>query len=106
MILSESEARKITSKVLALSKAEFCVVSLGGHNRRNLRFALNSVTTSGQQDDLELSITSTYGTRSGSASTNESSDEAILAAVRKSEEMAALSRPHPELVAPLGRRTY
>jgi len=106
MIVSESEAKKITSKVLALSKAEFCVVSLGGHNRRNLRFALNSVTTSGQQDDLSLSITSTYGTRSGSASTNEFSDEAILAAVRKSEEIAGFAPPDPEFVAPLGPQTY
>jgi len=106
MIVSQSEAKQITDKVLSLSKAEYCVADLGGHKRRHLRFALNSITTNGEQDDLSLSVRSTFGTRSGTARTNEFSDAAITAAVRKSEEIARFAPKDPEFVAPLGPQTY
>lgn len=106
MILSHAEAKKITDKALALSKADDCEVTLGGHNRRHLRFALNSITTNGEQDDLVLSITSTFGTRSGSARINEFTDKAIAAAVKKSEEIAKFAPPDPEYMPPLGPQSY
>src|SRR5438132_8242744 len=106
MIISQAEAKKITDKVLALSKADSCVVTLGGHKRRHIRFALNSITTDGEQDDLTLSIESSFGTRSGSARTNEFSDSAIAAAVRKSEEIAKFAPPDPEFMPPLGKQSY
>jgi predicted Zn-dependent protease len=106
MIISEVEAKRITDKVLALSKADSCTVTLGGHTRTHLRFALNGVTTDGEQDDLTLSVTSSFGTRSGSARTNEFSDAALAQVVRKSEEIARLARPDPEFVPPYGPQQY
>ena len=106
MIISQPDAKKITDKVLALSKADSCIVTLGGHNRRHIRFALNSITTDGEQDDLTLSIHSSFGTRSGSARTNEFTDSAIAAAVRKSEEIAKFAPPDPEFMPPLGAQSY
>src|SRR5881397_3483120 len=41
MMISDSEAKTLTDKVLSLSKADSCVVSLSGYKRRHLRFALN-----------------------------------------------------------------
>jgi len=106
MIISESEAKQITAKVLALSKADSCVVSVSGHEHGDLRFALNSPTTSGFQDDLSLSITSNFGRRSGSVSINQIDDGSIAAAVKKSEEIARLAPENPEFVPPLGKQTY
>src|SRR3954470_13849659 len=106
MIVSSSQAKKITDKVLSLSRAEYCEATLGGHNRRHLRFALNTITTNGEQDDLVLSIRSTFGTRSGSASTNELSDRAIAEAVKKSEQIAKFAPPDPEFMPPVGTQNY
>jgi len=106
MIVSQSEAKKITDKALSFSKADSCTVGLGGHLRRHVRFALNSATTDGEQDDLVLSVTSSFGNRSGSARTNEFSDAALQAVVRKSEEIARFAPPDPEFVAPFGPQQY
>src|SRR6266404_4533805 len=106
MMISESEAKKITDKVLSLSKADSCVVTLSGHKRRHLRFALNSVTTNGEQDDLVLSVSSAFGNRSGSSQTNDLKDDAVAAAVKKSEEIAKFAPPDPEFMPPLGPQTY
>ena len=106
MIISETEAKRITQKVLALSKAESCTATLRGHQRGNVRFALNSATTSGFQDGLTLGVESNFGKRSGSASTNEFDDRAIEAAVRKAEEIARLAPENPEFLPPLGPQKY
>src|SRR5262245_37025966 len=106
MILSEAATKKLTAKVLALSKAESCTVSLSGTERENVRFALNNGTTNGFQDDLNLSIESNFGKRSGSATINQLDDGTIAAAVRKSEEIARLAPENPEFVPPLGKQTY
>ena len=76
-LLSESEARAILQKTLAFSKADECQVSLGGARRGNLRFARNAVSTSGGSDTLSLSVTSSVGSKSGSASTNEFDDASL-----------------------------
>src|SRR3954468_24242306 len=106
MIISEVEAKRITEKVLALSKADSCSVTLGGHARTHLRFALNSVTTDGEQDDLSLAVTSSFAMRSGSARTNEFTDAALAQGVRKSEEIARLAPTDPEFVPPFGPQEY
>jgi predicted Zn-dependent protease len=106
MIIPERSAKALTDKVLALSKADSSVVTVSGRKRRHLRFALNSVTTNGEQDDLVLSVRSSFGNRSGSAQTNELNDEAIATAVKKSEEIAKFAPPDPEFMPPLGPQSY
>lgn len=106
MILTEADAKKITDKALALSKAESCEVSLFGSERGNVRFALNSVTTSGYQDSLTLRIESNFGKRSGSVTLNELDEKSIEAAVRKSEELAKLAPENAEFMPPLGKQVY
>src|SRR5688572_24198118 len=106
MILSEGDARRLTQKVLKLSKADSAVVTLSGQDRGNVRFALNSATTTGFQDGLTLSVESHFGKRSGSASTNEFDDSALEAAVRKSEQIARLAPENLEFLPPLGPQKY
>jgi predicted Zn-dependent protease len=106
MIVSEAEAKRITAKVLKLSKADSATATLGGQDRGNVRFALNSATTTGFEDGLTLSIESNFGKRSGSASTNEFDDSALEAAVRKSEQIARLAPENSEFLPPLGPQKY
>lgn len=106
MIISEAEAKRITQKALSFSKADSATVRLRGHERGNIRFALNSSTTNGFQDGLSLSIESNFGKRSGSASTNEFDDRAIEATVRKAEQNARLAPENAEFQPPLGPQKY
>ena len=106
MIISEAEAKRITQKALSFSKADSATVRLRGHERGNIRFALNNSTTNGFQDGLSLSVESNFGKRSGSASTNEFDDRSIETAVRKAEENARLAPENSEFLPPLGPQKY
>jgi predicted Zn-dependent protease len=106
MIISEAEAKRITQKALSFSKADSAIVRLRGHERGNIRFALNNATTNGFQDGLSLSVESNFGKRSGSASTNEFDDRAIETTVRKAEQNARLAPENAEFLPPLGPQEY
>ena len=57
----------ITNKLLALSKADSCLVTISGSEERHVRFAQNMATTNGSPSALDLSVESHFGLRSGSA---------------------------------------
>lgn len=105
-ILSESESKAILAKTLAFSKADACQLSLSGAKRGNLRFARNTVSTSGGSDTLSLNIRSSFGRRSGAVSINEFDDASLERGVRRAEELARLSPEDPEFVEQLGPQTY
>src|ERR1700748_63179 len=96
MIMNRSEAEAVLKKVFALSKAEGAEAGVSGGEGGNTRFALNGVTTSGQASDLNLFVTSYYGKKSGSATTNQFDDESLGKCVRASEEIAKLAPEDPE----------
>ena len=106
MLLSEAEARKIAMSVLSLSKAEACVVTVSGSDRAHMRFALNSATTNGRQNDVVVTVESHSSKRTGSVTVNETDGESLTAAVRKSEEIARLAPVDPEYQPPLGPQKY
>lgn len=106
MILSESDARAIVDKVLSFATADATRISLVGKEQNNIRFALNSVTTNGFQDDLRLTVTSSFGTRTGAFTINQLTDQNIQDAVRKAEMLAKLAPEDPEYLPPLGKQTY
>lgn len=105
-ILNREEAYAVLKKVLKLSKADSCTVSLGGSKQGNIRYARNTVSTSGMESNISLAITSAYGRRSGVATTNELDDASLERAVRRSEEVAKLSPENPEFMPPLGPQEY
>ncbi len=106
MMLSPDEAKAIAAKILARSSAEACTVSVSGGHSRNFRFARNEATTNGAVSRVAVSIESSFGKRSGSATVN-SLDEAELEQARlRSEEIARLSPENPEYMPPLGAQTY
>ncbi|MCE0482863.1 MAG: TldD/PmbA family protein [Methylacidiphilales bacterium] len=106
MILGETEARDLTKKVLALSKADSCIVTISGGEDRHIRFAQNMATTNGAPSDIGIGVESHFGKRSGSASTTDLSDDALASLVEASEATAKLAPENPEFMPPLGPQRY
>ncbi|HJR53993.1 MAG TPA: metallopeptidase TldD-related protein [Gemmatimonadota bacterium] len=105
-ILTEREARRIVEAVMDRATADDTIVNLVSREGGNTRFAGNGVTTSGEVANVELTVTSAFGNRSGSAETNGIDDEAIAAVVARSEEAAGLAPEDPEHVPPLEVADY
>jgi len=105
-ILSKEEAKKIIDKVLSYAKADETAVSVSGGRTGNIRYARNSVSTSGESNNLALAVTSVYGKRSGTATINEFDDASLEKTVRRAEEIAQLAPENPEYMPMLGPQTY
>ena len=106
MMMDRDAAQALTQKILALSKAESCVVSIDGGEGRHVRFAQNRATTNGAPSNCTVSVESHYGKRSGSASGTDLSDEALRTLVGASEDVAQRAPENPEFMPPLGPQTY
>src|SRR5579872_3523669 len=105
-MISKEESKQLLEKVLSYSKAEGCQVTLSETHIGNIRYARNTVTTSGKRKNMSISIMSYFGKRSGNATINEFDDASIEAAVRQSEDLAKLSPENPEFMEPLGPQVY
>ena len=105
-ILSKEEAQAILKKVLSFSKAESCELSLSGSDGGNIRYARNAVSTAGQISVMSLSVSSTYGKKTGMASINEFDDVSLQKVVKRSEELAMLAPENPEFMPLLGAQTF
>lgn len=105
-MLNEAQARELLQRVLSMSKAEVTSVGAGGSRSGNIRYARNTVSTAGEESNQTLSVTASFGKRSGSSSTNEFTTEALQACVRRAEELARLAPEDPEYLPPLGPQTY
>ncbi len=105
-ILNKEDAQALLKKVIAFSKADECEVSLNGSEGGNIRYARNSVSTSGEISSLGLGVTSSFGKKSGSATINEFDDASLEKVVRRSEELAQLAPENPEYMPLLGPQTF
>ena len=105
-ILSQQEAYDILSTVIGLSKADHCTASLGGSNQGNIRYARNTVSTSGVESNVSLAVTAAFGKKTGTATTNELTKDALERVVRRAEEVARLSVENAEYMPPLGKQQY
>jgi len=105
-ILNEQESKKLLKRVLAFSKADECECNLDGQLSGNIRYARNTVSTSGEVSDLTLAVQSSFGKKTGVATTNEFDDAAIERVVRRSEELARLAPDNPEYMPLLGPQKY
>lgn len=105
-ILTQEEAKRIIDKVLGYSKADEASAILTGGRTGNIRYARNTVSTSGESDNMSLVITSGFGKRSGSATINEFDDASLEKTVRRAEEIARLAPENPEYVSMLGPQRY
>jgi predicted Zn-dependent protease len=106
MIWTREQAKALIDRTLSFSKAEETQVTLTGGDRANVRFARNSVTTSGASSGYSLAITAKFGQRAGTVTASEFADASLQRAVRNAEEIARLSPENPEAMPLLGAQTY
>ena len=106
MILTEARARKLIEKALSFAAAEETRVNLWGGRNGNTRFALNSITTCGDEDSLGISVTAFFGKRHATASATETGEAALKRLVAKAEELARVAPEDPEYVPELGPQQY
>lgn len=99
--LSKEDAKSIMKKAISFSKAEHIEVNLGGSSEGNIRYARNSVSTSGQNSDISLQVSSSYGKKNGITTINEFDDASLEKVVRRAEELAKLAPENPEFMEPL-----
>ena len=105
-IYTKEEARQIMEKALSFSTADATEISLGGSESGNIRYARNTVSTSGHRSNQSLSVTASFGKQSGSATIDEFDDASLEKVVKRAEELAKLAPVNPEFMPPLGPQTY
>ncbi len=105
-IMTEQEARTILDKVCKLSKADECTAQLTGSVDGNVRYALNSVSTSGIVNNSDLAVQVAFGKRVGTATINEFDDASLEKVVRRAEELARLAPENPEFVPAIEKQAY
>jgi predicted Zn-dependent protease len=106
MIWTREQAKALTDRALSFSKADETQVILNGGDRANVRFARNSVSTSGASSGYSLAILAKFGQKVGTVTASEFSDASLQRAARNAEEIARLSPDNPEAMPFLGPQSY
>ena len=105
-ILNKEDAKKLLEKVIKLSKADECELSLNGSEGGNIRYARNAASTSGDISTMTLSVNAIFGKKVGTATINEFDDAALERVVRRAEELARLAPENPERMPLLGPQAF
>ncbi len=104
--LNSEEARRICDKVLALSRADECTISLSGSRDGNIRYARNSVSTAGLVENTQLAVSVAFGKKQGTAVINELDDASLEKLVRRAEDVARLAPDNPEFMPTAGKQIF
>jgi len=105
-MLTREEAKKLTDRVLSMTKFPECSLSLFSGETVSIRFALNGVTTSGFQVGQGIAISVTKDNKTGSTSLTEFDDKSLRAAMQRAEQLAEVAPPSPEFMPGLGPQNY
>ncbi len=104
--LSRDESQALAKRVLSFSTADQARVSIGSGVRGNSRFAVNQVSTGGDNYDVTVTVRSVVGKKVGSVTTNALDDASLKRAVENSERLAKLAPDDLELMPELESQTY
>lgn len=105
-VLTREQAKAITDRVLGFATADETRVNLSSGWSGNTRFAGNEITTAGGTTDLRVTVTSTFGKRRASVTTNVLDDEALRRTVDQAERLARLAPEDPEFLPQPGPQQY
>lgn len=101
-----ARAQEVSGRVLSFSNADQARVNLSSGEEGNTRFAVNQISTAGDVFDATIVVTSAFGNKVASATTNSFDDESLERVVRTSEQLARLVPEDPEYMGELGPQEY
>ncbi len=104
--LSRNECEAIARRVLSFSTADECRVTISSGVRANTRFAVNQISTAGDNYNASVNIRSVFGKRVATVTVNRLDDAALREAVANCERIAKLAPEDPELMPELGPQQY
>jgi len=104
--LSRAEAEALARRALSMATAEATRVSIQSGTRGNTRFAVNQISTAGDDFNTTITVRSLYGRRSASVTTNKLDDDGLRYAVETSERLAKLAPEDPEEMGELPPQQY
>jgi predicted Zn-dependent protease len=105
-VLSRDDLQGIAERALKHSTADGCQVDVVSTVTGNTRFAANQLATAGDANDTTVAITSSFGPKHAVVQINDIADDAIAAAVARSEALAKLAPDDPDAMPPLGAQQY
>lgn len=103
---SREEAQALAERVLRLSGAEDVRVNIQSGVEGNTRFATNQISTAADVSNASVVITSAFGRRVASATSNRFDDESLRRVVQTSEQLARLVPEDPEYLGELAAQEY
>ncbi len=104
--LSREEAEALARRVLGFSTADEARVNVSSGLSGNTRFAVNQISTAGDVYNAAVVVTSAFGKRVASATTNRFDDASLRQVVQTSERLARLVPEDPEYLGELGPQQY
>jgi predicted Zn-dependent protease len=104
--LSRADSEALAQKVLSFSTADEARVNINSGTNGNTRFAVNQVSTAGDAYDANVTVTSAFGKKTASATTNRFDDESLRQVVQTSERLARLVPEDPEYLGELPPQQY
>jgi predicted Zn-dependent protease len=105
-ILTQEQTKHICDRLISLSKADECKVTVSGSRAGNIRFARNAVSTAGLSDDTSIAVQVAFGKRQGTATINEFDDKSLEKVVRRAEDLARLAPENPEFMPAVGKQEF
>jgi predicted Zn-dependent protease len=105
--LSRDECEALAKRTLAfVTAADAARVNINSGSRGNTRFAVNQVSTGGDNFDTAVTVTAYAGRRSASSTTNQLDDTSLRGAVQMAERLARLAPEDPEFLPELDAQQY
>jgi predicted Zn-dependent protease len=105
-VITEASALEIIENAIAESQAEEVFISLNSSESVLSRFSENQISQNIHKNKFNLTMTSYFGQKSASASTTELDRDAIIATLRRAEELAKFAPEDPEWVELLEPQSY
>jgi predicted Zn-dependent protease len=105
-VLSRDELQGIAERALKHSTADGCEVTVTSTVAGNTRFAANQLATAGDVTDTVVTVNTSFGPKHAVVQINDTSDDAVAAAVARSEALAKLAPDDPDAMPPLGPQQY
>jgi predicted Zn-dependent protease len=96
----------LADRVLGLSQAEGCQVNIGFGASGNTRYAAQGISTAGDTTNATATVSSRFGKRTASVTTNVFDDQGLMRAVRTSEQLARIAPENPEVMPLLSPQEY